>query len=86
MQIFLMRERDRLSALVRMHHTLGYKETLQRGYAVVRGDGAVVTHKSDARKATVLEIEFSDGKLLLDRRTGSGKKQKGETPDQGSLF
>uniref|UniRef100_UPI0035C840EE exodeoxyribonuclease VII large subunit n=1 Tax=Yoonia sp. TaxID=2212373 RepID=UPI0035C840EE len=33
----------RLGALDRLRETLGYVETLKRGYAVVRGDGAVVT-------------------------------------------
>ncbi len=33
---------DRLEALDRTRATLGYHQTLKRGYAVVRGDGAVV--------------------------------------------
>ena len=53
----------RLEALDRLRETLGYVETLKRGYAVVRGDGAVVTGKAAAGKAKSLEIEFSDGRL-----------------------
>ncbi|PUB18822.1 exodeoxyribonuclease VII large subunit [Yoonia sediminilitoris] len=60
----------RLDALDRLRETLGYVETLKRGYAVVRGDGAVVTGKAAASKAATLEIEFSDGRLpvLADRQ------------------
>ncbi|MGJ8621466.1 MAG: exodeoxyribonuclease VII large subunit [Yoonia sp.] len=55
----------RLQALDRLRETLGYVETLRRGYAVVRGDGAVVTGQAAAAKATALEIEFADGKLAV---------------------
>ncbi len=59
------RHRDRLTGLDRMRQTLGYTETLKRGYAVVRGDGDVVTHQAAARAAGVLEIEFSDGRMTV---------------------
>jgi len=49
---------------------------LQRGYAVVRGDGAVVTSKAGAEKAAALEIEFRDGRLLVGGR--AGKRAKGD--------
>jgi exodeoxyribonuclease VII large subunit len=55
--------RARLDALERLRETLGYRETLKRGYAVVRGDGRIVTGKAAAAKAAALEIEFTDGKL-----------------------
>lgn len=92
------RQKDRLAALERMRQTLGYTETLKRGYAVVRGDGDVVTTQVAASKAKALEIEFADGRLTLD---GSGSapvttaptpkparkaKPKKDAPDQGSLF
>ncbi len=76
--------RERLDALERLRQTLGYKETLRRGYAVVRGDSGVVTSRAAAEQATGLEIEFHDGRLALG---GKGpRKTKGKTPDQGSLF
>lgn len=90
------RHRDRLSALERMRQTLGYTETLKRGYAVVRGDGDLVTTAAAARAAQVLEIEFADGRLPLDRApetdTPSAQKvkktarPKKDGPEQGSLF
>ncbi len=76
---------DRLEALDRTRATLGYAQTLKRGYAVVRGDGAVVTGKAGAEKALVLEIEFQDGRVSLGAR--GPKRGKGDgRPEQGSLF
>jgi exodeoxyribonuclease VII large subunit len=54
---------SQLAALERLRETLGYVETLRRGYAVVRADGVVVTDKRSVAQATALEIEFSDGRL-----------------------
>ncbi len=74
-----------IEALDRMRITLGYGETLRRGFAVVRGDGAVVTSRSAAEKAQALEIEFADGRLDLAGR--SRKKAAGKPgAEQGSLF
>ncbi len=76
--------RARLEALERMRQSLGYTETLKRGYAVVRGDGKVITSKASAAQARALEIEFSDGRLKI----GPAKpaRNKPAPPDQGSLF
>lgn len=55
---------ERLARLDRMRMTLGYRETLQRGFAVVRdGEGALVTAAAPARHAAMLEIEFHDGRI-----------------------
>ncbi|WP_135450004.1 exodeoxyribonuclease VII large subunit [Tabrizicola caldifontis] len=81
----LARLRDRLEALDRTRTTLGYHATLKRGYAVVRGDGAVVTTKARAAAAAALEIEFHDGRLAL----GAGPARQGRDGGeggQGSLF
>ncbi len=75
----------RLEALDRTRTTLGYAETLRRGYAVIRGDGLVVTNKAAAEKAQVLEVEFSDGRLTLGARPVRKGKADGGA-DQGSLF
>ncbi len=74
---------QRLDALDRTRLTLGYRETLKRGYAVVRGDGAVVTTRTAAESATVLEVEFHDGRLSLTTRPRKGKPGAAA---QGSLF
>ena len=56
----------RLEALDRLRETLGYVETLKRGYAVVRGDGAVVTDVAGAQAARDLEVEFADGRVTVN--------------------
>ncbi|WP_106744727.1 exodeoxyribonuclease VII large subunit [Yoonia maritima] len=53
----------RLAALERLRETLGYKATLDRGYAVVRGETGVVTRQDQA--IGPLEIEFSDGRVAV---------------------
>ena len=78
--------RSRLDALDRLRETLGYKETLKRGYAVVRGDGAVVTSKASASAASALEIEFSDGRLSVGGKAKRAAKPDKPPPSQGSLF
>ncbi|RKT30798.1 exodeoxyribonuclease VII large subunit [Roseovarius halotolerans] len=64
--------REQITAMDRLRETLGYKATLKRGYAVVRGDGAVVTTREAAAQATALEIEFADGRLDLAAGGGGG--------------
>ena len=76
--------RQRLDATERLRQTLGYQQTLQRGYAVVRGDGQVVQSRAEAERAAVLEVQFHDGRMTMGQRTA----RKGAKPptDQGSLF
>ena len=79
---------QRLAALDRLRETLGYRETLRRGYAVVRSDGDIVTDTATAKAAGALEIEFADGRVTAAVAGGpspKGKKAKAP-PDQGSLF
>ncbi len=75
----------RLEALDRTRATLGIAQTLRRGYAVVWGDGAVVTTKAGAEKAGALEVQFQDGRLALGGKPVR-KGQPGEGPGQASLF
>ncbi len=77
---------DRLDRLDRMRMTLGYRETLARGFAVVRGDGAVVTSQAVARTAQSLEIEFSDGRLPLSGTARTRRPQREEGSGQPDLF
>lgn len=76
----------RLEQIDRTRLTLGYRETLKRGFAVVRADGQVVTTKTGAERGISLEIEFADGKLALGPRTPRGKGKAEGGPEQGSLF
>jgi exodeoxyribonuclease VII large subunit len=75
--------RERAEATDRLRLSLGPAETLRRGYAIVRGDGAVVTTRAAAERANALELEFHDGRLPLPpRRRGAARPP----PGQGSLF
>ena len=74
-----------IAGLDRLHEMLSYKSTLARGYAVVRGDGGVVTTKQAALDASALEIEFIDGKMKISGGAAPKKTPK-KAPEQGSLF
>ena len=76
---------ERLAAADRLHETLGYKATLARGYAVVRGGGEVLSTKAQAERAEALDIEFADGRLKLGGRSAR-KRADAKAPEQGSLF
>lgn len=78
--------RAKLDALERMRLSLGYEETLKRGYAVVWGDDAVVTSHKALKSAETVEIEFADGRKPVTPTTPKKPKQKIPPPDQGSLF
>ncbi|MFZ7093163.1 exodeoxyribonuclease VII large subunit [Primorskyibacter sp. 2E233] len=84
----LAEARRKLEAVDRLRETLGYRETLRRGYAVVRGDGHVLTSKAAAKDATGLEIEFADGRLKIGGGSAAkpAAKAKSKPPEQGSLF
>ena len=81
---------DRLAGLDRLRETLGYKATLKRGYAVVRGDGRCCYDQGQGAKARCLAIEFADGVLGVGRMRretrAQSPKPKDPPPDQGSLF
>ncbi|MBC7138932.1 MAG: exodeoxyribonuclease VII large subunit [Defluviimonas sp.] len=93
---------ERLAALDRMRLTLGYRETLRRGYAVVRAGDRVVTSRAAAEAAPALEIEFHDGRLPVRPearpesaaqpeaaprpRKPRGPQGGGQGGGQGSLF
>ncbi|MCX8508224.1 MAG: exodeoxyribonuclease VII large subunit, partial [Rhodobacteraceae bacterium] len=84
----------RLAALERMRQTLGYGETLKRGYAVVRAGARVVTARAAAQAEGALEVEFHDGRLAVlvtegDALPAKPRPLRDKTAggaDQGSLF
>ena len=87
--------RDRLAGLGRIHVSLGYQRTLERGFAVIRdGSGVVITNIIAAGAAPVLNIQLKDGRLDV-AGVASAKPAKPDKPprkagsktkDQGSLF
>jgi exodeoxyribonuclease VII large subunit len=84
----LTSETDRLAALERLRRTLGYEATLQRGYAVVRSQGALITSSKAAKSLSSLEIQFSDGRVQLGTSETRPAKTRTQAtpPGQGSLF
>lgn len=94
----LTRLSERLSAQERMRLSLGYEQTLQRGYAVVRAGAALVTSAPTAQKAPALEIQFADGRVQVQPLTGpattppdspekpKARKAPSGPQGQGSLF
>lgn len=81
--------RERLEGLERIRQSMGYRETLRRGFAVMRGDdGALVSSVKQAKKQTALEIEFEDGRLSLNKGDKLKRKAEKKSDDgpQGSLF
>ena len=90
---------DALQALDRLRQTLGYTETLARGYAVVRDGDQVVTTAEAARQAADLELEFRDGRMRpgpapekapdsVPAKAPAKPRTKPKPPEdeQGSLF
>ena len=82
----IARLHERLTALDRLRETLGYEQTLRRGYAVVRGDGAVVTSVAAAAAARLIEIQFADGRIPMGPRAVKKTTVRGDDPEQGSLL
>ena len=57
-----------LNARARLLDGLGYHATLERGYAVVRSNDAVITKASSAATKNDLEIEFRDGRVSVSTK------------------
>ncbi len=77
---------EQLSALDRLREMLGYKETLDRGYAVVRSSGKVIKSVTSAKSAATLEVEFRDGRFEIKSQKNVFTQSKDSGSDQGSLF
>ena len=78
------------TALHRLRLTLGYRATLQRGYAVVRGAaGQVLTNAAAASGEAALEIEFLDDRITAVPVGGKPVRPAARPKPpggQGSLF
>ncbi|MDC1095411.1 exodeoxyribonuclease VII large subunit, partial [Planktomarina temperata] len=84
----LQRRREQLVACDRLRETLGYRETLRRGYAVVRSGQALITNVAKAEAAKSLEIEFADGRFAVGQSAAArpAGRAKPTPPEQGQLF
>ncbi|MEP2640796.1 exodeoxyribonuclease VII large subunit [Roseobacter sp.] len=77
--------RGRITAAERLRKTLGYEATLERGFAVVRSGGTLVTDTKTAKAASTLDIQFADGRVTVGGKAPA-RKTASKPPDQGSLF
>ncbi len=69
------RRQDRLAAASRLLESFSYKGTLERGFALVRGeDGSVIRSVAEAEAGTPVRLDFHDGSA--DARI-EGKQAKG---------
>ncbi|MFD1883482.1 exodeoxyribonuclease VII large subunit [Paracoccus pacificus] len=78
-----------LDRLDRLRRTLGYPETLKRGFAVVHGPKGLITSAEVAAKTPRMEIEFADGRTAVTPVTPEPKPASAPRkppPGQGSLF
>lgn len=77
---------ERLERLDRMRQTLGYTETLLRGYAVVRGPDGLVTSGAAASRQRWLELQFHDARMSVIPTAAppTGTPQTGSLPAQSA--
>ncbi|MTH77548.1 exodeoxyribonuclease VII large subunit [Paracoccus aestuariivivens] len=80
--------RERLERLDRLRQTLGYTETLRRGFAVVHGPSGLITSAKQAAETPRFEIEFADGRTPVRPDSGPTKPTRAgkSSKDQKSLF
>ncbi len=85
----MIARRDRLAGQEKLLNTLGYRQVLSRGFALVRDDaGRPLRSAKDASDA-VLDIEFADGHIeaLPIRGHAPGRRTRAKPRvEQGSLF
>ena len=69
--VFLLKKRsEKLENIERLRENLGYRATLNRGYAVVRGEKQVLTSVKASILFKDLEIEFHDGRFEVTKKHG----------------
>ena len=82
----ISQRQEALTRLDRMRQTLGYTETLRRGFAVVHGPEGLITSATTAAQTPRFEIEFADGRMSARPDTPPKKAASKPKPEQKSLF
>ncbi len=77
---------ERLDRIDRLRQTLGYRETLKRGFAVVHGPAGLITSAETARQTPQFEVEFHDGRMSARPDAAPAKPKRKKSDDQQSLF
>ncbi len=80
--------RETLDRLDRLRQTLGYTETLKRGFAVVHGGSGLITSVAEAARSPQFDIEFRDGRITARPEAPPTKpaRKPREPKGQQSLF
>ena len=84
----ISQRRDALDRLDRLRQTLGYQETLRRGFAVIRGPNGLITTATEATQTARFEVQFQDGRMTARPDTPPSKtsRRPPAPKDQKTLF
>lgn len=83
----LASRKEALARLDRVRQTLGYGETLKRGFAVIHGPDGLLTSAQAAGKTARFEVEFTDGRVAVrPDKVPARASRKAPPADQESLF
>ena len=86
----LRHRRDRLARDGQLLNSLGYRQVLSRGFALIRdSDGQPIRSIAEAKAVTaMLDIEFADGHMEVTTPSSipSRRSRPKVQVDQGSLF
>lgn len=64
--------RQRYGEAARLLHSYSYQKTLERGFAVVRGDSGIVTRAAETRPGDAYAVRFADGEVAMTAAIGEG--------------
>jgi len=78
----------KLTSLERLRQNLGYRETLKRGYVVLRDtNGPLVSSANISNSEGPISAEFYDGRVLLvDKKKKQVKRNERNLTEQGKLI
>jgi exodeoxyribonuclease VII large subunit len=78
----------KLTSLERLRQNLGYRETLKRGYVVLRDtNGPLVSSANISNSEGPISAEFYDGRVLLvDKKKQQVKRNERNLTEQGKLI
>jgi len=76
--------RERLERTDRLRQTLGYNETLRRGFAIIRGPEGLITSSAEAMRLPRFEIEFANRDKMQARPDSPSRRTEKDTPPEDS--
>ena len=76
--------RERLERTDRLRQTLGYNETLRRGFAIIRGPEGLITSSAEATRLPRFEIEFANRDKMQARPDSPSRRTEKDAPPEGS--